>query len=366
VGQPLRIGVVGCGVISGAYLETFPRLPGLKVTAVADLVAARAESTAAKWPGVRALALDDLLAGDDVDAVVNLTLPAAHAAVAHAAIAAGKHVYGEKPLAATVQESEAIVRAAAEAGVRAGCAPDTVLGVGVQTARRCIDEGGIGTPLAATAFMTTPGHERWHHRPEFYYQPGGGPLLDMGPYYLTALVHLLGPVRRVVGASSRPRRQRVIGSGPAAGATFAVETDTHVTGIIEHASGVLSTIIMSFDVWAAHLPRVEVYGTQGSISVPDPNRFDGPVGRYRPDTGGWEPVAASAGYTGASRGYGVADMARAIETHRPHRASADIAHHVLDTMVSLLEASRLQRSLDVQSTCSVPELVVPGIPPEEA
>jgi predicted dehydrogenase len=352
-------------VISGAYLQTLSRLPGLRVTAAADLIPERAETIATTWPGVRALPLDELLAGDDVDAVLNLTLPAGHAEVALAAIAAGKHVYGEKPLAATVEQSAAVLDAAAVAGVRVGCAPDTVLGVGVQTARHCIDEGGIGTPVAATAFMTTPGHERWHHRPEFYYQPGGGPLFDMGPYYLTALVQLLGPVRRVLGATSRPRAQRIIGSGPAAGRSFPVETDTHVTGILEHASGAVSTIVMSFDVWAARLPRVEVYGTEGSISVPDPNGFDGLVERHGPDSGHWEPVAPSAGYTGAGRGYGVADMARAIDTDRPHRASAEVAHHVLDTMAGLLEAGRLQRSLDVQSTCSRPELVALGVPPEE-
>jgi predicted dehydrogenase len=366
VGQPLRIGVVGCGVISGAYLETFPRLPGVQVTAVADLIAERATATAARWPGVRALDVDGLLASDDVDVVLNLTLPAGHADVALAAMAAGKHVYGEKPLAATVEESAGVLRAAAATGLRLGCAPDTVLGVGVQTARRCIDDGEIGAPVAATAFMTTPGHERWHHRPEFYYQPGGGPLLDMGPYYLTALVQLLGPVRRVLGASSRPRARRTVGSGPAAGTAFTVNTDTHVTGIIEHDSGALATIVMSFDVWAARLPRIEVYGTEGSISVPDPNGFDGLVERYRSGAGEWEPVPPSAGYRDASRGYGVADMARALETGRPHRASAEIAHHVLDTMSSLLEASTLGRSLDVASTCVRPDLVPPEVPPELA
>jgi predicted dehydrogenase len=192
----LRIGVVGAGQISGAYLSTLRRLSNVEVVAVCDLDEARARTAAAAAPGARPLAIAELLAADDVDLVLNLTIPAAHAEVARAAIAAGKHVYGEKPLAVTTGQAREVLAAAGRAGVRVGCAPDTVLGTGVQTARACLDAGEIGTPIAATAFMVTPGHERWHPAPEFYYLPGGGPLFDMGPYYLTALVTLLGPVRR--------------------------------------------------------------------------------------------------------------------------------------------------------------------------
>ena len=220
---------------------------------------------------------DRLYEADDVDLVLNLTVPKAHATVTMSAIAAGKHVYSEKPLAMSTVEGRQVLSAASSAGVRVGCAPDTVLGTGTQTARRCLDDGMIGQPVAATAFMVTPGHERWHPAPEFYYEPGGGPLFDMGPYYLTALITLLGPVRRVTGAASMPRSERVIGRGPRAGTTFPVTVPTHVTGTLEHENGALTTLLMSFDVWAAQLPRIEVYGTTGSLSVPDPNEFAGEV-----------------------------------------------------------------------------------------
>ncbi len=366
MGKPLRVGIVGAGAISGAYLGSLPRLPGLQLTAVADLDHQRAQAVADTQTDVAALSVDELMAGDAVDVVLNLTIPAAHASVALAALSAGKHVYGEKPLAATGAEATRVVDAAAEAGLRVGCAPDTVLGRGTQTARKAVDDGLIGAPVAATAFMVTPGHERWHPDPEFYYRPGGGPLLDMGPYYLSALVHLLGPVRRVVGASSRPRGSRTIGSGPKAGAEFDVEVDTHVTGVLEHASGALTTMVMSFDIWAGQLPRIEVYGSDGSLSVPDPNGFDGQVQVYRRDAGEWTDLPASAGYTDAARGYGLADMARALETGRPHRASLELAAHVLDVMESLLQAATTRSSIDVTSTCERPDLVPLDVPPDLA
>jgi predicted dehydrogenase len=360
VGVPLRVGVVGAGKISSQYSESLARLPQATVTAVADLDAGRAAALAAAHPGARATSLDELLHADDVDVVLNLTIPAVHAEVALAAIAAGKHVYGEKPLAVTTADARTVLAAAEAAGVRVACAPDTVLGTGVQTARAVVDAGGIGTPHAATAFFVSPGHERWHHDPEFYYRPGGGPLLDMGPYYLTALVHLLGPVRRVVGAASRPRSTRTIGQGPRAGTTFDVEVDTHVTAILEHDGGALTTLIMSFDTWAAELPRIEVHGSDGSLSVPDPNYFDGDVALFTRDAPQWSPVGASAGYAGAGRGYGVADLALALESGAPHRAGADVALHVLDVMESVLDAAAREASVAVATTCERPE-PVPGL-----
>jgi predicted dehydrogenase len=300
MGDTMRVGIVGVGTISDAYLRTLPRLENLNLVAVADLDPARALACAERRDGVRALPLDELYASGDVDLVLNLTIPQAHAEVALAAIAGGKHVYGEKPLALNTTEARGVLAAAAEAGVRVGCAPDTVLGTGVQTARAALDSGLIGRPIAATAFMVTPGHERWHPAPEFYYRPGGGPLLDMGPYYLTALITLLGPVRRVVGMASAPRASRTIGSGPRAGTTFGVEVATHVTGVLEHESGALSTLVMSFDVWAGHLPRIEVYGVEGTLSVPDPNGFDGTVQAFRAREPSWMDVGAMAGYANAS------------------------------------------------------------------
>src|SRR6201996_9305066 len=363
--KPLRIGVVGAGNISRAYLRTLPSLSNVEVTAVADLVGDRAVAAAAAVDGARALRVDELLTADDVDLVLNLTIPAAHADVAHAAITSGKHVYGEKPLAADTGSARSVLDLAERAGVRVGCAPDTVLGTGIQTARAILDAGEIGTPVAATAFMVTPGHERWHPDPDFYYQPGGGPLLDMGPYYLSALVTLLGPVRRVVGMSSTPRPRRVIGSGPRAGSEIEVNVATHVTGVLEHAGGALSTLVMSFEVWAGRLPRIEVYGTSGSLSVPDPNGFEGPSHIFRAGDSEWSPVAEAGGYRGASRGYGVSDLAIALAAGTPHRADGQLAYHVLDVMESMLAAAPAGRAVEVASTCERPAAVPLGARPDE-
>jgi predicted dehydrogenase len=361
----LRIGVVGAGQVSGAYLSTLRRLSNVAVVAVCDLDEERARTAAAATPGARPLAVAELLAADDVDLVLNLTIPAAHAEVAHAAIAAGKHVYGEKPLAVTTGQAREVLAAAARGGVRVGCAPDTVLGTGVQTARACLDTGQIGTPVAATAFMVTPGHERWHPAPEFYYLPGGGPLFDMGPYYLTALVTLLGPVRRVAGMAATPRATRTVGSGPRAGAEIDVAVATHVTGVLGHASGALSTLVMSFDVWAGRLPHLEVYGTGGSLSVPDPNGFGGVVQIFRAGAGGWTPVAEAGGYREAARGYGVSDLAGALTTGTAHRANGEVAYHVLQVMEGLLTAADSGRTVDITSSCDRPPAVPLGARPDE-
>ncbi len=363
--EPTRIGIVGLGNISGAYLRALPSLANLELTAVADLDTARAEAVVVDRPGTRACTPDELYAADDVDIVLNLTIPAAHAEVDLAAVAAGKHAYGEKPLALSTADAREVLDAAAAAGVHIGCAPDTVLGTGVQTARAVVDDGEIGAPLAATAFMTTPGHERWHPDPEFYYRPGGGPLLDMGPYYLSALVTILGPVARVIGLTSRPQDVRQIHSGPRAGTDFAVEVPTHVTGVLEHESGALSTLVLSFDIWAAQLPRIEIYGRSGSVSVPDPNGFDGPVQMYSAGTGVWSDVAVRAGYGGASRGFGLSEMASAVRAGREPRASGALAFHVLDVMEQLLHAGATGTAADVTSTCGRPLPVRFGSSPAE-
>ncbi|PUB24855.1 putative dehydrogenase [Promicromonospora sp. AC04] len=354
MGQPLRVGIVGVGAISGQYLSTFERLEAVRLVAVADLDAARAASVAAEQ-GVRALTVDELITDDEVDLVLNLTIPAAHAEIALQAIAAGKAVYGEKPLAATLEDARAVVEAGRAAGVRVGCAPDTVLGTGVQTARKAIDDGAIGEPIAATATMMTPGHERWHPNPDFYYQPGGGPLLDMGPYYVTALVTLLGPVASVVGAASHTRATRVIGSGPRAGEVIPVDVDTHVTGVLRHESGALSTLVMSFDSVATRASNIEVHGRTGSLVVPDPNGFDGDV-RLHELGGEWQTLAPSAGYRDAGRGYGVADLA-VTPAGETARANGDVAYHVLDIMTALLAAADSGTTVTVESRCDRPAAV---------
>lgn len=351
MGQPLRVGVVGTGAISGAYLSTFERLETVRLVAVADLDAARAASVAAER-GVRALTVAELTTDPEVDLVLNLTVPAAHAEVALQAVAGGKAVYGEKPLAATLADAKAVLDAADAAGVRVGCAPDTVLGTGVQTARKAVDDGLIGLPVAATATMTTPGHERWHPNPDFYYQPGGGPLLDMGPYYVTALVTLLGPVESVVGAASHTRATRTIGSGPRAGQTVPVDVDTHVTGVLRHASGALSTLVMSFDAVATRASNIEVHGQAGSLVVPDPNGFGGDVELHELG-GAWRTLPPSAGYRDAARGYGVADLA-ATPDGVPARASGELAYHVLEVMTALLASAGAGTAVQVESRCERP------------
>jgi predicted dehydrogenase len=358
VGEPLNVGIVGLGTISRAYLSTLARLPGVRVTALADREPARAEAARADAPSARAVPVAELVAADDVDLVLNLTIPAAHAEVAFAALEAGKHVYGEKPIALDVAEARQVLERAGD--LRVGCAPDTVLGTGLQTARRAVDDGVIGVPVAANAVFANAGHESWHPDPEFYYRPGGGPLLDMGPYYLTALVHLLGPVERVVGAAGRARPTRTIGSGPRAGTAFDVDVDTHVTGVLVHASGALTTITTSFDVVGTTQPRIEVHGTEGSLSVPDPNRFAGDVLLRRLSdgrSGEWHLLPPSAGVVDAARGVGVADLAANLAAGRPHRASAEVAVHVLDVMETLLAAAQDGTGREVRTTCSRPEPV---------
>jgi predicted dehydrogenase len=361
VSEPVRVGIIGCGKISGQYLETFASLggDGVRLVAVADLDQTRARQVADSVDGVRALTVDELLADPEVDAVVNLTIPAAHAEVALRAIAAGKAVYTEKPLAVTVAEASVVVSVAEEAGIAFGCAPDTVLGTGTQTARRAIDDGLIGTPVAATATMVTPGHERWHPDPDFYYVPGGGPLLDMGPYYVTALVTLLGPVERVIGAASALRTERTVQSGPRAGQTVPVSTPTHITGVLVHRSGVLSTLLMSFDAVNTVAAPIEVHGTEGTLCVPDPNHFAGEVRVSTEERGEWRPLPPSAGYQRAGRGYGIADMAWATAGSGVvnSRASGRLAFHVLEVMEGVLRAAESGASVEIRSSVQRPEPV---------
>ncbi|MET3367277.1 UNVERIFIED_CONTAM: putative dehydrogenase [Jeotgalibacillus campisalis] len=353
---PLNVGVIGCGAIIAQYLANFRRLDSINLVAVADLDPARAQAVADSYDGVRALTVDDLLAADDVDLVLNLTIPAAHADIALRAIAAGKSVYGEKPLAATTAEAQQVLDAAAAAGLTVGCAPDTVLGTGIQTARKAIDDGLIGSPVSATATMATPGHERWHPNPDFYYQPGGGPLLDMGPYYVSALVTLLGPVVSVVGAASHTRSERTIGSGPRQGQKVPVDIDSHVTGVLVHASGALSTLFMSFDAVKTKSPNIEVHGETGSLMVPDPNYFDGDVQLFALGAEDWETLPVSAGYVDSGRGFGIADLAATPAGQEP-RAGGQLAFHALEVMESVLESAKSGQAVAIKSTASRPAVV---------
>ncbi|WP_439658502.1 Gfo/Idh/MocA family protein [Lentzea sp. HUAS TT2] len=355
MGDPHRVGIVGLGFISQAYLDTLRSHPAVRITAVADLDPTRSAAVAAELPGAEAVSVEHLLGGD-VDTVLNLTIPAAHAEIALRAIDAGKNVFVEKPLAVTFPDGREIIDRAAAAGVQVGCAPDTVLGTGTQTARAAIDRGLIGRPLSASAVMVTPGHELWHPNPDFYYTAGGGPLLDMGPYYITALVHLLGPVRAVVGAASRLRTERVIGSGARTGQRIPVEVDSHVSGVLEHVNGALSTITTSFDGVATTAAPIEVHGELGTLAVPDPNHFDG-ESRFFPLGGTeWRSLPSNAGYTGAGRGIGLLDLVTAAGQRAP-RAGGELALHVLETMTALLRAADEGRRIELTTTAERPSPV---------
>jgi predicted dehydrogenase len=361
VGDQKGIGVVGLGNISRAYLGTLVGIEDVRIVAVADLDPARAAAAAAET-GATALTPESLVADPRVDIVLNLTVPSAHAGVALSAIAHGKDVYGEKPLAATLAEARSVLTAASDAGTRVGSAPDTVLGTGIQTARAAVDSGLIGTPIAASATWVSAGHERWHPSPVFYYREGGGPLFDMGPYYLTSLVQLLGPVVSVVGASTRGRRERVIGSGPRAGERFPVEVETHVTGLLQHASGAVSTVTMSFEATRTTAAPIEIHGETGSIALPDPNLFDGVSLLWRDDQGDPETLPVTAGFVDAARGVGLLDLIRSEPG--AERASGALGLHVLEIMQAILDSGRSGGRLEITSTLERPS-PVPLTPPAE-
>jgi predicted dehydrogenase len=352
--NPVRVGIIGCGNISSTYLLTCRRFASLAVVAVADLDAARAQQKAAEF-GVLAMTPEALLSDPGIELIVNLTVPTVHAEVSRSALAAGKHVYSEKPLATTREDGQALLVLAQEQGLRLGCAPDTFMGGGLQTCRKLVDDGWIGTPIAATAFMMSRGPESWHPNPFFFYQEGGGPLLDMAPYYLTALVNLLGPVRRVTGMAKQSFATRRATSTALYGTTIPVAVPTHVVGVLEHEGGAVSTLITSFDIAASELPRIEVYGSEGTLSTPDPNTFGGPVRLRRLGAESWSEVPLSHGYTtGNWRGLATADLAQALRSGRPHRASAELAFHVLDTMLAILEAAHNGQAQTLASTTCRP------------
>lgn len=336
--QRVGVGVIGCGVISAAYLKAARHFPVLDMRAVSDLNPAAAEARGAEF-GIPAVPIDVLLDDPAVEIVLNLTIPKAHAEVALRAIAAGKHVHSEKPLAITVADGRRILDAANARGLRVGCAPDTFLGGAHQEARRLLDAGAIGTAVGGTAFFLCPGHERWHPAPAFYYEAGGGPVLDMGPYYLTDLVNLLGPVADVAAMVAIPRSERTIGSEPLRGTMIPVHVPTHAAATLRFAAGAVVQVALSFDVHAhRHIP-LEIYGTTGSLIVPDPNWFGGEVRLFQAG-GDWQEVEHHRRYADDNyRIIGVADMARALRENRPHRASGALGLHVLEVMEAFARSS---------------------------
>ncbi|WP_010257376.1 Gfo/Idh/MocA family protein [Treponema primitia] len=355
----LRIGIVGIGKISGIYLQNLTGMFGKRVilSAVTDLIPERAEKAAEEYKTRYIKGIDELINDPSVDIILNITQPQKHFQVAMTAVKAGKHVYDEKPLCVTREEAQELLKTAAASKVRVGGAPDTFLGAGIQTCRKLIDDGWIGKPIAATAFMMNHGHEHWHPDPEFYYKAGAGPMFDMGPYYLTALVNLLGPITRVSGSAQQGFKTRTITSEPQNGKIINVDVPTHIAGVLDFANGAVGTIITSFDVWASSMPFIEIYGTEGTLQVPDPNYFGGPVKVRRFQAEEWSEVPLLKGFPENSRGLGITDMAEAIVEGRPHRASGELAYHVLEVMHGIHDASASGIYYQLKSTCVQPEIM---------
>ncbi len=379
---PLRIGLIGTGRISDIYLKTLSRYASVSVVACGslDLDESAAKAQAYGIPLVMHPA--DILSNSQIDAILNLTIPAAHAEVSLAALSAGKHVYSEKPLVSDLADGRKVLDLADGRGLVVGNAPDTFLGGRWQTVRRLVDEGVIGTPTGVAAFVGTHGTERHNPNPDFYYQRGGGPMLDLGPYYLTAMVFLLGPIARVAGISNRAFDRRMIENGPRDGEWMQVEVDTHVQGMLEFESGAIGSITMSFDIWDSEMPRFEVYGTEGTICIPDPdpvhgaNIFQGEVWwrtressrwTHQPRPSGreaWQVAENRHGLNQDSRGIGLVEMADAIRCGRTPRCSGALAYHVLEAMTGILSSPGAGRFVDVISRPPVPPLMPERFPEE--
>ncbi|RFU49230.1 Gfo/Idh/MocA family protein [Paraburkholderia sp. DHOC27] len=349
----LRVAVVGCGYISDIYLTNLVKFAAVEVCAVADLDMERARASAQRHGVARVVTTDAVYDDAGIDLILNLTQPAQHAEVARRALQSGKHVYNEKPLTLDLGEARGLLETARSAGLKICCAPDTVLGAGIQTCRQLIDSGAIGEPIAATAFMTNHGHERWHPDPAFYYQPGAGPMFDMGPYYLSALVNLIGPIDSVSAFARASFPERVIGSKPKRGERIQVNTPTHVAGQMQFDNGAIGTIVTSFDIWGAKLPFIEVHGTEGSLSVPDPNTFGGPVSLKVRD-GDWTDVPLSHPYHENTRGLGIADLAQALQSGAQPRTDGEIGYHVLEVMHGFLAAATRRQTVSIESTFQRP------------
>ena len=357
----LGVGIVGCGAISSVYIKNCAALfDNLELRALADLAPERARARSAESGGVRVLSVPELLASGDVDLVLNLTIPKAHAEVSRAALEAGKHVYCEKPLALSLAEGEALVALAESKGLCLGSAPDTALGAGIQSCRKYVDEGWIGTPLGATAFMLNGGTEGWHPNPAFYYERGGGPMFDMGPYYIHALVTLLGPVSGIVGRTSKAFEERRITSAERFGEKIRVDVPTTATGLLDFEGGASGLLMTSFDYigGTSHAP-IEIYGSEGTLVVPDPNTFGGPIRLRQRGKEEFSELPLLFGYSDNSRGLGLSDMADAIREGRPPRAGADLALHALELMEALHLSADTGRRYSMRHSCDRPAPLEP-------
>jgi len=349
---PVGVGVIGAGVISGTYLEHMTTFPDLEVLFVADIDLDRARSQAEQYGVPRSGTVEELLAVDEIEIVVNLTIPAVHAEVGHQIVAAGKHVWSEKPLALDHASGAGLLEAARASGLTVACAPDTVLGAGIQTAMRAIARGDIGDPLTATTLFHVPGPDAWHPSPEFLFAKGAGPLFDMGPYYVTTLVHAFGPAASVSAVSSTSRTTRTIGSGPKAGTEFPVEVPTHHAALVSFEGGQSAQSTFSFQNALPRMGFVEISGTEGTIVLPDPNMFDGSSQLWT--FGADEPTELPAVGSTQGRGSGVLDLARSLRGGDPVRASGELAAHVLDVLLAVSESAETRTVVDVASTVPKP------------
>ncbi len=346
---PVGVGIVGCGVISAAYLRNAERFDSIRVVGCADVDVARAAQRSTEF-GIPAYTVEELLENPAVELVVNITPPAAHVAVSRAALLHDRHVFSEKPLALDRRSGLELVELAADRGLMLGCAPDTVLGAGQQTARAVLDSGAIGAPVGAAAAVLRSGPERWHTNPAFLYAKGAGPLFDVGPYFITALATLLGPVRRVSALARHGAAERVVHQGPLAGTAFPVEVPTHVVVALETDSGAVASLSLSFDVWASIAQPLEVFGEEGCLLVPDPNTFGGVPRIHRAGADGWDDVPVPFAHDVESRILGAVDLAEGLRESRPPRASGELAFHVLDVMCAVEESVESGRAVEVASS----------------
>jgi len=361
----MRVGLIGCGNISDIYLTNAALFGDFSFTACADLRDEAAKRQAERYK-IAHRSVKELLSSDDVDIVLNLTVPEAHAEVALAAIEAGKHVYGEKPLATTLAEGRRVIAAAKAKKLRVGTAPDTVLGASHQAVKALVDSGKAGNILSGLAAFQSHGMEHWHPNPDFFFRPGAGPVFDMGPYYLTALATLLGPVSHVQATARIGFAERTVTTpgSPMLGEKIKVTTPTTVHGLLEFESGAEIAYVTSWDVWRHSVRPIELHGEQASLRVPDPNFFGGlvEIAEGRAD---WAPVDAPGRFGKPNwpkdkpvhanyRGLGLADMARAIADQRPHRANGELSLHVLAVMAGLLEAANEGKRVKIAETCERP------------
>lgn len=360
--KPIGIGIIGCGNISQAYFNAAKKFEIIEVVACAD-IDMKAATAKGEENGCTVQTVDELLANDAVDLVINLTIPAAHAEVSLKALEAGKHVHCEKPLAVEFEDGKKVVETAKAKGLLVGCAPDTFLGAGLQTCRKLVDDGWIGRVVGGTIFLMSRGPESWHPNPAFFYQRGAGPMFDMGPYYLTALVHLLGPVKRIQAITGRAFEQRTATCEAQFGKQLPVEVPTHCSGSLEFHSGAIVTATISFDVHAHGHSPIELYGTEGSMKCPDPNTFGSPIELFTPTTKAWQPQAFSHPYADNMRSIGAADMAYAIRSGRAHRCNGDLALHVLECMHAFERSSESGAQIELTTRPEQPAAFPLGLVP---